>query len=174
MILTVTGLPGTDTRNLCKSLSLQLGIKYLPKETIIEKISAEEKKDREKAEADVLSEEFVQKLRAFILNEAKQDHLIVDWGLATWLMNEADLKVFVLSKEKNRALEMTRVKKVPFVEAKQEMEKMEEEERKNLLHLLGVNVHDLKYFDLVINADKLDMEGITGIIMKFMKNYRVK
>ncbi|MEM0359813.1 MAG: cytidylate kinase family protein [Candidatus Diapherotrites archaeon] len=173
MILAITGLPGTDTRNLCKSLALQLGIKYLPKEKILEK-TLEEKKGGGKKEETELSEEFVQKLRQAILAEAKQDHIIIDWGLATWVLNEADLKVFILSKQKNRAMEITKAKKIPFVEAKQELEEMEEEERKKLLHFLGVNIHDLKYFDLVINADKLEMEGITAIIMKFMKNFKVK
>lgn len=172
MILTVTGLPGTDTRNLCKSLALQLGIRYLPKEKIIERIAMEEKREIEEIEANAMSEEFVQKLRQFVSKESKQDHLILDWGLAAWVLNEADLKVFVLSKKKERAKELTKVKKVPFIEAKKEIEEKEEEERKNLLHLLGVNVHDLKSFDLVINADKLSFDGVPAVIIKYLKNSR--
>lgn len=174
MILTLTGLPGTDTRNLCKILALQLGIKYLTKERIVEKIALEEKKEKKEIEDNALSEEFVEKLKRFILREAKQDHVIVDWELAAWVLSEADLKVFILSKEKMRAKKLTKVKKVPFIEAKKEIEEQEEEQRSNFLHLLGVNTHDLKSFDLVINADKLDADGVPAVILKYLKNARMK
>ncbi len=174
MILTLTGLPGTDTRNLCKILALQLGVKYLPKERIIEKMALEEKKEKREIEDSVLSEEFVGKLKEFILREAKQDHVIVDWSLAAWVLSEADLRVFIVSKEKERAKKITKVKKVPFIEAKKEIEEQEEEQRSEFLHLLGVNTHDLKSFDLVINADKLDADGIPAVILKYLKNTRLK
>ena len=174
MILTITGPPGTDTRNLCKGLALQLGIKYLPKEKIIERISLAEKREKEEIEANTMNEEFVEKLRQLVLKEAKQDHLILDWGLSTWALNEADLKVFVNSKKKIRAKEMTRTKRIPFVEAKRHIEEKEEEERTKMLHLLGVNVNDLKSFDLVVNSDKLGTDGITGVIIKYLRNAGVK
>jgi len=171
MILTVTGLPGTDTKNLCKSLALQLGVKYLSKEKIIEKIARGKK---EEIEANALSEEFVKKLKELVAKEGKQDHIILDWSVAAWVLNEAELKVFVLSKKKLRALELTRTKKLPFIEAKQEIEELEEEQRRDFLHLLGVNVHDLKGFDLVINSDKLDQESVLQVILKYLKNLKVK
>jgi len=173
MILTVTGLPGTDTRNLCKSLALQLGIKYLTKEKIIEKIAVKENKKLEEMEENVLSEEFVKKLKELVKKEAKQDHVITDWGLAVWVLNEADLKVFILSKEKERAKELTRIKKVPFIEAKKEIEEEEEAQRSSFLNILGVNTHDLKSFDLVLNADKIGSDGVPGVIMKYLKNMRL-
>lgn len=174
MILTVTGLPGTDTRNLCKMLALQMGVRYLPKEKIIEKIAREEKKEKSEVKAIACSEEFIEKLKQFIAREAKKDHLILDWRIATWVLSEADLRVFVLSKKKERAKKMTKKKKKPFIEAKREIEEQEETERKNLLHYLGVNVHDLKAFDLVVNADKLNLEGVTTVIIKYLKNSTVK
>ncbi len=173
MILTVTGQPGTNTRNLCKILALQLGIKYLPREKIIEKIASEEKRSKEETEASALEEGFVKKLKELVAKESRQDHVILDWGVAAWVLSEADLRVFVLSKKKSRAKELTRMKKMPFIEAKKEIEERDEEERKSLL-ALGVNVHDLKTFDLVINADKLDAEGIPPVILKYLKNARVK
>jgi len=174
MILTLTGLPGTDTRNLCKALALQLGVRYLTKERIIEKIALSENRKKEEVEGNALSEEFVKNLRQFVLKEAKSDHIIIDWGLASWVLNEADIRVFVLSKKKERAKELTRVKKMPFIEAKEEIEEQEEKERSDLLHLLGVNVHDLKSFDLVINSDKLSNESIPPVIIKYIKNAGVK
>ena len=174
MILSITGLPGTDTRNLSKMLALQLGVRYLTKEKIIEKIALEEKRAKEYVEANSLSEEFVKKLRQLVLKEARTDHVILDWGLAAWVLNEAELKVFVLSKKKERAKELTRARKMPFIDAKREIEEQEEDERRNLLHLLGVNVHDLKSFDLVINADKLGADGVSAVIIKYLKNSVVK
>jgi len=171
MILTVTGLPGTNTKNLCKSLSLQMGVKYLSKEKIIKKIAPGKK---EEIEANALSEEFVKKLKELVTKEGKRDHIILDWSVAAWVLNEAELKVFVLSKKKLRAMELTRTKKVPFIEAKQEIEELEEEQRRDFLHLLGVNVHDLKGFDLVINSDKLNQESISQVILKYLKNLKVK
>ncbi len=174
MILTLTGLPGTDTRNLCKRLALQLGVKYLPREKIIEKIALEEKKTKKETEDIAMSEEFVEKLKGFVFKEAKQDHVIIDWGLAAWVLSEADLRVFVLSKKKERAKKLTKVKKVPFIEAKKEIEEQEEEQRSEFLHLLGVNTHDLKSFDLVVNADKVGMDGVAAVILKYLKNARLK
>ncbi len=164
MIITITGLPGTNTRKVSKLLALHLGVRYMPREEITKLISREGI-SKEK----MYEEQTAEKIKQLVLREAKKDHVIIDFPLATWLLSEAELKVFIQSPEKSRALQLTKEKKIPMIVAKKELEEKEEEERKIFLNSLGINIYDLKSFDLVINSSKLNEEAIVSVITKYLK-----
>jgi len=164
MIITLTGLPGSNTRKISKLLALHLGVRYMPKEEIIKMVS------REGIPEEKMFEETAgEKIKQLVLKEAGKDHVIIDYSLATWLLSEAELKVFIQSPEKSRALQLTKEKKIPMVVARKELGETEEEERKVFLHGLGINIYDLKAFDLMVNSSKLGDEGIVSVITKYLK-----
>ncbi len=172
MIICLSGLPGSNTSSISKSLALQLGMKYMPKEVILKKIASQVKKDIAELEQEIASETFVKKLRELILKEAKNNNVILDWPLACWVMNEAELKVFLYSSAKRRAEKVVKREKLPFSDAKERIEKEEKELRQNMLKLLGIDIYDVKNFDLAINLDKVDLEGAASTIIRYLKNLR--
>lgn len=174
MIICLSGLPGTNTADISKLLALQLGIKYLPKDTIIKKISKLSKKALQEVEQEVASEEFVEMLRELLLSEAKKDHVIIDWPLACWVMSEAELKVFLYSAPKQRAEKVIKKEKVPLSDARQKISEEEQKLRQNMFKLLGINIYDVKNFDLAVNVDKVGMEGTASVIIRYLKNAKMR
>ncbi len=169
MIITITGLPGTNTRKISKLLALHLGVRYMAEEEILKMLALSEGIQKEKLAEKMFEEKTAEKMKQLVLKEAKGDHVIIDFSLATWLLSEAELKVFIQSPEKSRALELTKEKKIPMVVARKELEEKEEEERKAFLHSLGINIYDLKSFDLVLNSSKLNEEGLVAVVTKYLK-----
>ncbi|MCD6247767.1 MAG: cytidylate kinase family protein [Candidatus Diapherotrites archaeon] len=174
MIICLSGLPGSNTANISKLLALQLGIKYLSKEALLRKIAKSNKKTLQEIEQEVASEEFVEKLRKLLLSEAKNDHVIIDWPLACWAMSEAELRVFLYSAPKQRAEKIIKKEKIPLSDAKRKIDEEEQKLRQNMLKLLGVNIYDVKNFDLAINVDKVGMEGAASIIIRYLKNVKMR
>ena len=162
MIITITGFPGTQTKEIGKMLGFEIGIKFVSGEEIMKKIGIEENISQE------MNEEFSQKLKQLIQAESKTG-IITDHPLSPWILHEAEAKIFLNSLEKVRAKRIVEKEKLPISEA---MQKIQEEKKKNeqvYLNNFGVSVYDFQAFDLTLNIDKLSNENVVGIIKNFIQ-----
>lgn len=170
MIITITGWPGTNTRNICKLLALQLGLKYLTEEKLKEDIAKEHSILLEELDSKLGKEEFIEAVNKAFENAA--DNIITDYALASWLVGSAELKVFLESKENNRLKKMAISKEMPLILAKQMIKSEEEERKKKYLYEYGINIFDMQNFDIVINIDKLNEDGIISLIKKYLEKMK--
>lgn len=165
MIITITSFPGTETKELSKLLALQVGLRYFSANEIKKRIAVETNLPIEK----VKEEEFTEKIKQIIEQEAKKNDIIVDHTLGAWTINNADLKVFLKSYKKVRAKTISEKQKIPMGEALETIEMKEREQEKNFLNNYGINIYDLQVYDLVVNIDKLKQDSIIGIIKKYLE-----
>ncbi|MEM4662599.1 MAG: cytidylate kinase family protein [Candidatus Diapherotrites archaeon] len=172
MIITLNSLPGSNVEEISKLLALQLGMKYLPKEVLIEKVSKKHGK-KEVVEKMMQEESFAETLRDVIKQESRNAHVILDWPIACWVA-ESQVKVFLYSSQKTRAEKLTIKEKIPIGAAREKLIREEDELKANLLSLLGVNIFDAKNFDLAINTDKLNQQDVAAVIIKYLKGIKMK
>jgi len=165
MIITITSYPGTETKELSKLLALQAGLRYFSANEIKKRIAIETNMPIEK----IQEEEFTEKIKQIIEQEAKKNDIIIDHALAAWTINNADLKVFLKSYSKVRAKIMSEKEKIPMGDSMEQIELKEKEQEKNFLNNYGINIYDLQVYDLVINIDKLDQDRVIGIIKKYLE-----
>lgn len=172
MIITLNSLPGSGVETISKLLALQLGMKYLTKEKLVDRVL---KKCGEKCvPGKVFSEEkFAEKLKEVIEEESKKAHIIIDWPIACWVA-ENSVRIFLYSSQKARAEKITIRDKIPVGAAREMLNEEENELRTNLLSLLGVNIYDAKNFDLAINIDKVSQEDCAAVIIKYLKGLKAK
>ncbi|MDO8538228.1 MAG: cytidylate kinase family protein, partial [archaeon] len=159
---TITGFPGTQTKEIGKMLGFETGIKFVSGEEIMKKLGIEENISEE------MNEEFSQKLKQLIQAESKAG-IITDHPLSPWILHEAEAKIFLNSLEKVRAKRIVEKEKLPISEA---MQKIQEEKKKNeqvYLNNFGISVYDFQAFDLTLNIDKLSNDNVVGIIKSFIQ-----
>jgi cytidylate kinase len=166
MLICVAGYPGTETKNVCKNLALQMGLRYLDEESIMKKVGriqmshGEENKDVE----------LLKSVQHVVKNASKHDHIVTDHALAAWGIKDADLRIFIHSSEKVRAAKLARREKLTLTAAQKKLADEEEAMRKKFLNAYSINLDDLSAFDLVINVDKLRDEGIVSVVRKYLHN----
>ena len=85
MIITITSYPGTETKELSKLLALQAGLRYFSANEIKKRIAIETNMPIEK----IQEEEFTEKIKQIIEQEAKKNDIIIDHTLAAWTINNA-------------------------------------------------------------------------------------
>jgi len=173
MIIALSSLPGSGAEDISKLLALQLGIKYLSKKSILKKLAKKHKKSIQEVEQAIASEKFIEELRELVNSEAKGTHVIIDWPLACWTANES-LKIFLYVTQRKRAEAITKREKVPLGDAKEKLKKGDDELKQNILSLLGINIYDVKNFDLVVNVDRIGLEGAASVIMRYLKNVKTR
>ncbi|PIU21833.1 MAG: hypothetical protein COT15_00205 [Candidatus Diapherotrites archaeon CG08_land_8_20_14_0_20_34_12] len=171
MIITITGWPGTNTRNICKLLALQLGLRYLTEEKIKEDIVKEHNILPEELDSKLGKEEFIEAVNNTFKKQTGEN-IITDYALASWLVNSAELKVFLESKENNRVKRMVISQEMPLIVAKNMIRTEEDERKKKYLYEYGINIFDMQNFDIVINIDKLDNDGIIALIKKYLEKMK--
>ncbi|MEK6973052.1 MAG: cytidylate kinase family protein [archaeon] len=171
MIITITGWPGTNTRNVCKILALQLGLKYLTEEKIKEDVAKEHNILVEELDFKLGKEAFINAVNG-IFRKQGSENVITDYALASWLVNDAALKVFLESKENNRVKKMVVSREMPLIVAKQMIKNEEDERKKKYLYEYGINIFDMQNFDIVLNTDKLNEDGIIALIKKYLEKMK--
>ncbi|MCX8190353.1 MAG: cytidylate kinase family protein [Candidatus Diapherotrites archaeon] len=170
MIITLNSLPGSGVEKISKLLALQLGMKYLTKEKLVDRTI---KKCEEKcySKGMFLEEKFAEKLKEVIEEESKNAHVIIDWPIACWVMDNA-VRIFLYSSQKARAEKITVRDKIPIGAAREMLNEEENELKTNMLSLLGINIYDAKNFDLAINIDKISQEDCAAVIIKYLKGLK--
>ena len=146
---------------------------FIGKETILKKMAKKHRKSVQEIESLLTSEKFIEELRELINKEAKSTHVIIDWPLACWVASDS-MKVFLYMTQKSRANVITKKAKIPLSDAKEKLRKEDDEMKQNILSLLGINIYDVKNFDLAMNMDKIGIEGAASVIMRYLKNIKTR
>ncbi|MFH1544518.1 MAG: cytidylate kinase family protein [archaeon] len=160
MIVTIGGYKGTETRELSKLLALETGMKYIGEEEIEKRISGESEEERS------------EKRKEEIMREGEKEETIIEHVLSGLMLENAEAKVFLLSGKKMRARRISEKEGVEMDQAIERIEAMDKEIRDDYLKYYGVNLLDLKDYDLVLNVDKLDRESAVKIIKKYIEKIK--
>jgi len=154
MIVTISSLPGTDAKELCKQIALEFSLQYVSFEQIAKGIELS-------GNAARISE----MLKAAV----HKKNCIVEHALAGIMLNNADAKIFLLAFKLNRAKMLSKREKIKFEDALGEIEGEEQNLRKIASSELGAELDNLNCYDLVLNADKIGSNAAAELIKNYIK-----
>lgn len=153
VIVVVSGAPGVDTKRFSKSLALELGLNYLSRDEIAEKIARDQGALKEIVASGLEDGRYANEACKVISFEGKKRGIIADYSLAAWKSN-ADLRIFLQSFKKNSEYEENIMR------------------RQRVLETTGFDQHSTSSYDLVLNADKLGIENSIAVVRKYLEKMR--
>ncbi|MHA2374570.1 MAG: (d)CMP kinase [Candidatus Thorarchaeota archaeon] len=98
-------------------------------------------------------------------SEAEKGNCMLDGQLAAWMARDnADLKILLIAPLEIRIKRISERDGVDFEHARHETIIREQIEKDRYQEFYGVDISDTSIYDLVINTDKFDLDGVTAII----------
>ncbi len=159
MIMTVSGSAGSGSEKIGKSMALNFGMRYVSEKELDLRASRETR----------TAESHGEKVERLIQAENRKGGVVIAHSAGAWLAKEAALKVYLKSTQRRRAKNRAEKEKIPLNLALEKLEEEEKENTKKLFEVYGVDAKDLSAYDLVLNADRLNEDGITAVVRKYLE-----
>lgn len=175
MKITVSGLPGTGKTTVGKILAKKLNLKFISAGEIFRKLSEQRGLSLEEFSKIAEKDPEIDRLIDFTLKELaeKEENAVFDGRLSGWFIN-ADLKVYLFADDETRYERIAKREKRDLMKVKEETKLREELERRRYLKFYGIDVDDVRVYDLVINSGKFTAEEIVEIIIKALELKKAK
>lgn len=165
MIISISGAPGTGTTTLSRSLSAELGIRWINSGELFRKIASEKNlsvkemnRMAEKGpEIDYLIDDAQKAL-------AKEGSGIFEGRLSGHLL-PADLKVLLKTDLRVRAERISKRESKLVEDAMQETRVREESEGRRYKMYYNIDVNDFSTYDLVVDTGRFNEHGTLAIVL---------
>jgi len=96
--------------------------------------------------------------------EAEKGNVVVEGRLSGWVIDKADLKVYLMAPLEVRAKRVANRDNKSFDEALEDIKFRETSESKRYKEIYGIDINNLEIYDLVLNTSKWQAEEIAEII----------
>ena len=171
MIITIGGLAGTGTTTLAEVLSEKLDIPYISAGFIFREMAAERGMSvlefSEFAEGNDDIDKEIDKRQA---QKAKEtDNLIVEGRLSAFFVDNADLKICLITPFDVRSKRIAQREDKSVEIAKEEIITREKSEALRYMDIHNIDISNMEIYDLIINTDSFDPESISEIIIQTLK-----
>lgn len=170
MIITISGKPGSGKSIIGKELARKLNYKYVSIGEIFKKLAKQKKMDllefskyrKENFEIDQKIDE-----------EQKQINrdCVLDSRLGFYFSNP-DLKIYLKAPVEVRIKRIAKRDNLSFEEAKKQIKKREETDRKIYKKLYSIDIQKLENYDLIIDTDKFNIEQIVKMVCSLVESYK--
>ncbi len=164
--ITIGGLHGTGKSSIADKVAKHFDLRRVSAGVIFRNLAKERGYTLEEfsriAEGN---EEIDRELDARQAAEAEKGDLVIDGQLAGWMAAEhADFRINLTAPLDVRVRRIANRDDVDFDFAKRETETRELSEKERYFEYYGIDISDLSIYDLIINTDKFDLEGVVNII----------
>ncbi|KYK33383.1 MAG: AAA family ATPase [Theionarchaea archaeon] len=163
MIITVGGFPGSGTTTLSKKLCNAFGLTHVYAGQIFREmaqskgISLEE--FSKQAEADETIDLEVDQRQ----KELAKENTVVDGRIAAHMV-EADLKIWLSASLDVRVKRVSGREHISYEESLRQVAERETSEKKRYKKYYTIDIDDISVYDLAINTDLWDAEGVFQIV----------
>ena len=168
MIITIGGSIGSGKTTLAKKISERFNLKHVSAGLVMRKM-AEEKGmsllDFSKyAESNPkIDEEIDQKQKSLVKTDC-----VVDGRLSAYFI-PADLKIWLDAPLKDRVERVVKRDNVSKKEARKDIVKREQSERKRYLKIYDINLDSMEIYDLIINNGRFSIKNTVDIVSAAVK-----
>jgi len=178
LVVTISGPPGSGKSTLAKLLSKRDCFKLISIGEIFREMARERgmslEEFSERALRDLRIDEELDRKQKEIVESLrdKEENLVVDSRLGGWILEDADLKVYLHAPLEVRGRRVSERDGIPLEEAIERIRKRECMERERYMRAYGIDLEDIAPYDLIINSEKWEPEGLLKIIecaLKFLK-----
>ncbi|MCK5150980.1 MAG: AAA family ATPase [Candidatus Thorarchaeota archaeon] len=165
-VITIGGLHGTGKSSAADNISKMFSLKRVSAGGIFRQLAQERGVTLEEFSKIAEEDETIDReLDARIKIEAEKGNVMLDGQLAAIMAGDhADIKILLTASLRTRVKRIAARDDVSYEDALHETETREMIERARYKEFYDYDVANLSIYDLVINTEKYDLEGVTAII----------
>lgn len=171
--MTVSGLHGTGKSTYARALSEAFDLRHVSAGGLFRQIALE--RGLSIGEFSRVAEgrdEFDRLVDERTRREASRGSVVLDGLLAGWMAGEhADIKFFLTAPEEVRIERIAGREGLSRDEALRETLHREEIERRRFKRFYGIDIDDMRIYDLVINTALLPLSSNIEVLKKFVQEY---
>lgn len=170
LVITISGLHGTGKTTYAKALSNRFNLRHISAGMLFRQKATEQGITiSDLTCVTVKNDELDHLVDERTRVEAKRGNVVIDGLLAGWMAGEfADIKIYLTTSDDVRILRIARRDEVSISKARKVTLFRERVERKRFKKIYGINIDDLKIYDLILNTELLPIELNIDIIRKFI------
>ncbi|MHA1903379.1 MAG: (d)CMP kinase [Candidatus Thorarchaeota archaeon] len=165
-VITIGGLHGTGKSSVADIIAKAFKLRRVSAGGIFRELAKERGLTLEEFSRLAETDESIDRdLDGRSKSEAEKGNCMLDGQLAAWMArNNADLKILLIAPLETRIKRISDRDGVDFEHARRETVVREQIEKDRYLEFYGVDISDTSIYDLVINTDKFDLDGVAAII----------
>ncbi len=171
MRITISGPPGSGKTTACNRLSEILGLKAVVFGKIFRELAAEKHLSLlefgQLAEKDPSIDEAID---AKILEIAREnENIILESRLSAYMLSRNSIPAFKIYLGASPEVRMSRIgvrEGQSLEDAKKETIERQASEAKRYMMYYNIDINDMSVYDLVVNTDELDPDGVIDTILK--------
>jgi predicted cytidylate kinase len=171
MRITISGPPGSGKTTACNTLSERLGLKAVVFGKIFREMAAE--RGITLGEMGALAEKdptIDHEIDNRILEIARaNEDIILESRLSAYMLTRNRIPAFRIYLDASPEVRMQRIgvrEGENFEDACRETKERQASEAKRYMMYYGIDITDMGVYDLVVNTDKLDPDGVISTILK--------
>lgn len=171
MRLTISGPPGSGKTTACNRLSEELGLKAVVFGRIFRELAAE--KHLSLIELGDLAEKdpsIDADIDARIVDIARSnENIILESRLSAYMLSRNSIPAFKIYLGASPEVRMSRIgvrEGQSLEDAKKETVERQASEAKRYMMYYNIDINDMSVYDLVVNTDNLDPDGVIDVILK--------
>ena len=171
LTITVSGLSGSGKSTGARAIAKALNLNNVIAGEILRQIA----KDKRMSLLEIVKirkPEIDYEMDRRTLKLAMEGNVVLDGRLTGWVAGDwANVKIFYECSLKVRAERVAKRDNITFEEAKEVLQKRDEEDHRIYQNLYGIDSYDKSIYDIVINNEKLTEKEAKIIPVKLVKKF---
>ena len=172
-VFTIGGLHGTGKSSVADLIAKEFDLRRVSAGVIFRELA--KKRGLTLEEFSIVAEEeesIDRELDASLKTAAMKENVLLDGQLAGWMAGDyADFKILLTASLDARVKRIAERDDVSFEHARLETLNREASEKERYLEFYGVNISDQSIYDLVLNTEKYDLEGVIKVLTTAIETF---
>lgn len=172
-VITIGGLHGTGKSSVADIVAKRFGLKRVSAGVIFRELA--KKRGLTLEEFSIVAEDdesIDRELDALLKTTAMKGNVLLDGQLAGWMAGDyANFKILLTASVDARVKRIAERDEVSFGHARRETLNREKSERERYLEFYGVDISDQSIYDLVLNTEKYDLQGVIKVLTTAIETF---
>ena len=172
-VITISGLHGTGKSSVADIVAKRFGLKRVSAGVIFRELA--KKRGLTLEEFSIVAEDdesIDRELDALLKTTAMKGNVLLDGQLAGWMAGDyANFKILLTASVDARVKRIAERDEVSLEHARRETLNREESERERYLEFYGVDISDQSIYDLVLNTEKYDLQGVIKVLTTAIETF---
>ncbi len=170
MKITIGGPPGSGTTTVAKHVAMALGYTYLYAGKVFRDMAAEYGMSLEEFGARAETDDSYDRAVDDRMRELATDNSVIEGRMSAFVVDGPDIRVWLGAPLQVRINRIVEREALSEVDAHRKTARRQECEALRYRTYYGVDIYDLSQYDVVINTEKWDADGVYAIVMSAITN----